>query len=187
MRLVTPEDAGPLARLLVANRRFLEPWEPLRADGYFTEAGQQQILHEALRQHECGRLLPCVILRGGTIAGRITVNNIVRASFCSGDLGYWVSRAENGRGVATEAVAAVVATAFADAGLHRLQAATLVHNVGSQRVLARNGFTEIGRAPGYLKIAGRWQEHVLFQRVDACAPDLHEDGDLSPRPSPDAT
>jgi len=32
-------------------------------------------------------------------------------------------------------------------------------------VLARNGFVRIGVAPSYLKIAGRWQDHVLFQRV----------------------
>jgi [ribosomal protein S5]-alanine N-acetyltransferase len=55
--------------------------------------------------------------------------------------------------------------AYGTCGLHRLQAATLVHNVGSQRVLAHNGFTLIGPAPSYLEIAGRWQDHLLFQRV----------------------
>ncbi len=33
----------------------------------------------------------------------------------------------------------------------------------SQRVLERNGFTRIGMAPGYLQIAGRWQDHYLYQ------------------------
>jgi len=28
-----------------------------------------------------------------------------------------------------------------------------------------NGFTLIGLAPSYLEIAGRWQDHLLFQRV----------------------
>jgi [ribosomal protein S5]-alanine N-acetyltransferase len=32
-------------------------------------------------------------------------------------------------------------------------------------VLAHNGFTLIGLAPSYLEIAGRWQDHLLFQRV----------------------
>jgi ribosomal-protein-alanine N-acetyltransferase len=32
-------------------------------------------------------------------------------------------------------------------------------------VLARVGFERIGFAPGYLKIAGQWQDHVLFQRL----------------------
>jgi ribosomal-protein-alanine N-acetyltransferase len=68
--------------------------------------------------------------------------------------------------VATAAVAAVVRIAFSDLGLHRLQADTLVHNTASQRVLARNGFTRIGLAPRSLRIAGRWQDHVLHQLLE---------------------
>jgi ribosomal-protein-alanine N-acetyltransferase len=30
-------------------------------------------------------------------------------------------------------------------------------------VLERNGFTRIGVAPAYLSIAGRWQDHALYQ------------------------
>jgi len=42
-------------------------------------------------------------------------------------------------------------------------AGTLVHNVRSQKVLLRNGFVRFGLAPSYLKIAGKWQDHILFQ------------------------
>ncbi len=41
-----------------------------------------------------------------------------------------------------------------------------MHNAGSQRVLARNGFSRIGLAPQYLRIAERWQDCVLHQRLD---------------------
>ncbi|MBT2485945.1 hypothetical protein J7E28_14660 [Microbacterium sp. ISL-108] len=49
--------------------------------------------------------------------------------------------------------------------LHRLQAATLIHNTGSQAVLTANGFERIGHAPRYLRVAGEWQDHLLFQRL----------------------
>ncbi|MDQ2699400.1 MAG: GNAT family N-acetyltransferase, partial [Actinomycetota bacterium] len=65
----------------------------------------------------------------------------------------------------TSAVAAIVRLARDELGLHRVQAATLTHNAGSQRVLERNGFEHIGFAPSYLKIAGRWQDHDLFQVI----------------------
>ena len=55
--------------------------------------------------------------------------------------------------------------AFGELGLHRVQAATLPHNAASQRVLTNNGFALIGVAPRYLRIAGRWQDHLLFQRL----------------------
>ena len=34
-----------------------------------------------------------------------------------------------------------------------------------QAVLTRAGFERIGFAPAYLKIAGKWQDHVMFQRI----------------------
>jgi len=43
--------------------------------------------------------------------------------------------------------------------------------VASQRVLARNGFVRYGTAPQYLRIAGRWQDHAMFQALDPAAAD----------------
>jgi ribosomal-protein-alanine N-acetyltransferase len=36
-------------------------------------------------------------------------------------------------------------------------------------VLLRNGFRAYGVAPEYLKIAGRWQDHVLFHLINPSA------------------
>lgn len=47
----------------------------------------------------------------------------------------------------------------------RLEASSLVHNAGSQRVLVKAGFRQIGMAPRYLEIAGEWQDHNLYQIV----------------------
>jgi ribosomal-protein-alanine N-acetyltransferase len=70
-----------------------------------------------------------------------------------------------GRGLATQAVAAAVEHAFTTLGLHRVEAATLLANPPSQGVLVRNGFEEFGMAPRYLKIAGAWHDHRIFQRL----------------------
>jgi len=164
VRRATVDDAEALAALALANRAFLSPWEPVRPDEYFTAEYQRAALR-ALHAQDPPGTVPCVILVDGEPAGRITLNNVARGAFSSADLGYWVAQQHNGRGVATAAVAAVLDLAFGKLGLHRVQAATLLHNAGSQRVLARNGFTRIGVAPRYLRIAGEWQDHVLFQRL----------------------
>jgi ribosomal-protein-alanine N-acetyltransferase len=62
-------------------------------------------------------------------------------------------------------VAHVVGAASTALGLHRIQAATLLHNGPSRRILRRTGFQEIGVAPAYLKIAGTWQDHLLHQLI----------------------
>jgi ribosomal-protein-alanine N-acetyltransferase len=95
----------------------------------------------------------------------VSLSNIVRGAFQSANVGYWVDRARNGRGLATGALAAVVEEAFGTLGLHRLEAGTLVDNVASQRVLEKNRFELIGLARRYLHIGGDWRDHLLFQRT----------------------
>jgi [ribosomal protein S5]-alanine N-acetyltransferase len=166
-RLITPDDAPVLADVLRANRDFLAPWEPVRGDDYFTEAGQRAAIQDALAQYEQGRNLPFVIVEEPAgVVGRITLNGIVRGPFLSCSVGYWVSQAVGGRGLATAALRETIGVAFGELGLHRIQAETLLDNVASQRVLDRNGFVRIGMAPRYLKIAGRWQDCILYQVIN---------------------
>jgi [ribosomal protein S5]-alanine N-acetyltransferase len=171
-RLLAREDAAELAAVLAANRTFMAPWEPVRDDRYFTADGQRDVIAAALEQHAQGAGIPHVIVDGpgesdgsGAIVGRITLNGIVRGPFLSCSVGYWVSEAANGRGLATAALREMVRVAFDDLGLHRVQAETLIHNHASQRVLERNGFVRFGLAPAYLNIAGQWQDHIMFQLV----------------------
>jgi len=166
-RLITTDDAPVLAELQRLNRTYLAPWEPLRSDEYFTEGGQHAAIEQALTEYEQGRNLPYVILdEGADIVGRITLNGIVRGPFLSCSVGYWVSQSVSGRGVATAALREIIGVAFNELGLHRIQGETLLDNFASQRVLERNGFARIGMAPEYLKIAGRWQDLILYQLIN---------------------
>lgn len=169
-RLLRLDDAAALSTLVRENRAFLAPWEPLHPEAYYTPEGQREVVRAALDRHRQGAMLPHVILDGDRVIGRVTLNTIVRGAFQSCHLGYWVSEQDNGRGHATGAVAALAEVAFDALALHRIQAGTLVHNTRSQRVLERNGFERFGLAPAYLHIAGRWQDHVLFQLINPAMP-----------------
>lgn len=158
-------DAPALAALFAAQRKHLAPWDPRREPAFFTRGGQRARLVQVERERTAGTSFRFVILEGGELAGEVSVTNVVRRSFQSANVGYWVAGERNGRGVATAAVAAACTFAFGELELHRLEAGTLLHNVGSQIVLDRNGFTPFGVAPKYLRIAGAWCDHVLFQRT----------------------
>jgi ribosomal-protein-alanine N-acetyltransferase len=157
IRPLVPRDADELARLLAANRHFLAPFEPERPESFYTPRGQRSRIRTA--EHLFA------ILDGRSIAGTIALSNVALAAFRSANVGYWVDEARNGRGLASRAVADLVEHAFGELGLHRLEAGTLVDNLGSQRVLEKNRFVRIGLAPLYLHIAGEWRDHVLFQRT----------------------
>lgn len=162
------DDVPELTALHRANREFLAPWEPIREDEFFSEVGQAAIVRADLDLYDEGRKLPRVIVDdAGRIVGKVTLNGIVRASsFLSCAMGYWVSESENGKGLATRAVGEVVRHAFGELELHRVQAEVMPRNAGSQRVLERNGFERFGMAPGYLRIAGRWEDHIMYQALN---------------------
>ncbi len=166
LREIRTGDGAELARAYTANREHLAPWEPLRDASFYTAEWQENHVRQCVVDAADGRGARFVIESSdGRILGRVNLNNIVRGAFRSADLGYWVDAEHGRRGLASRSVRAIVEHAREDLALHRIQAATLLHNVASQRVLAVNGFARIGVAPKYLHIAGEWQDHVLFQLV----------------------
>ncbi len=165
LRPVRIGDAPALAALYQAEREFLAPFEPERDGTFYTASGQARILERTIALRTAGFAERFLIMVDEELVGVLAVNNIVRGVFQSATIGYFVAQGHNGRGIATQAVAHVCDWAFGQAALHRLEAGTLTDNVPSQRVLEHNGFTQIGVAPQYLRIAGRWQDHLLFQRL----------------------
>ncbi|WP_461165004.1 GNAT family N-acetyltransferase [Arthrobacter sp. R4-81] len=167
LRLMTTGDCEALAELQVRNREFLSPWDPTRTEDYFTVEGQRADVEAALARHGRGDAMPWVILDDdGAVAGRLTLSGITRGPFQSCSMGYWLSEDRTGKGLATEAVRAAVASAYTELELHRVQAETLIANVASRNVLAKTGFQQYGIAPKYLKIAGAWQDHLMFQHLN---------------------
>jgi ribosomal-protein-alanine N-acetyltransferase len=165
VRALVGEDAEPLADLYLANREHLAPFEPTHDEAFYTLAGQRHRVAAALADREQGRSLPFVIEVDGRPAGRGNGTNIAHGGLRSGSHGYWVAADTVGRGVATSAVRQVIDDCITNHCLHRLEAGTLVDNLASQRVLEKNGFERIGLARRYLLIAGRWQDHLLFQKT----------------------
>ena len=159
------DDAGELLALRLANRAFLAPFDPVRPESFFSRAGQAGVIADADERRVAGTGFAFAIVEGGAIVGQVNVSNVVRGVFCSANLGYWVARERNGRGIAKEAVRLALAEAFDHIGLHRVEAGTLLDNVASRRVLAGNGFRQIGIARRYLRIAGEWRDHALFERL----------------------
>lgn len=156
--------AAPLlADFFSRNRSFLEKWEPAREAEFYTRAGQERCLAADLEEFRQGRLLRLWIFKNGQedrVIGSVAFNHIVRGAFLSCYLGYRLDAAETGRGYAAEAINRGVALMFGEYGLHRIEANVMPGNVPSLRVLEKLGFRSEGLARRYLKINGRWQDHL---------------------------
>jgi ribosomal-protein-alanine N-acetyltransferase len=164
LRALTADDAPALARMYVRNRAHLAPWEPVRPEDFYTVAGQVESVTAKLAAVEAGQMETWLLHHDVDVVGQVNVNNIIRAVLQSASIGYALDQDHLGRGLATRLVAHAARRAD-ERGLHRLEAATIVDNVRSQGVLLRNGFVRYGTAERFLFIAGRWQDHHLYQRI----------------------
>ncbi|MFD8982657.1 GNAT family N-acetyltransferase [Streptomyces sp. NPDC059564] len=165
MRPLEDEDSKGLCRAYLRNRDHLRPWEPRRGEDFFTEQGQADRVRGRLKERDAGRLVPWVLACGDELVGTMTLYNIVLGPFRSANVGAWVDAEYGGRGLATEALRAACRAADEQLDLHRIEGATAIANLASQRLLAKCGFELIGTVPHYLYIDGEWRDHILFQRI----------------------
>jgi [ribosomal protein S5]-alanine N-acetyltransferase len=157
IRRATKADARPLHALYVANRAWLEPFQP----GTDPDRRYQLAYH----RDWVGRPGRYVILDEGEIAGGLSLVVTPDDAMRSAMLGYWVAEDRGGRGLATQAVREALELAYGELGLHRVEAGTRVDNVRSQRVLEKCGFTRVGVLRQHLLIDGVWRDHYLYERL----------------------
>jgi ribosomal-protein-alanine N-acetyltransferase len=158
----TVDDAGGLATLYAGNWEEIQTTEPWRPPDFCTESGQRRRISDALSRPD---MLHFVILQGTAAVGTIGFEHLVRDAEKTADLGYWVDRAQRGRGIASHAVVLAVEYAFSGLGLDRVRANVEPDNIASRRVLERTGFQLAGRHS--MEIAGRRVDHLVFERVVA--------------------
>jgi len=100
-----------------------------------------------------------VVTNEDELAGVINLNEIVRYGFQSAYLGYYAFTPHAGKGLMRTALALVLARAFGDLGLHRVEANIQPGNRRSIALVRGLGFRHEGLARSYLKISGRWRDH----------------------------
>lgn len=95
----------------------------------------------------------------GELLGTVTVSQMLRGSYQSASVGYWIGVAHANKGFMREAMARVVTELFCTYRLHRLEANVQPTNRWSKRLLRGLGFRREGYSRRLLKIRGRWCDH----------------------------
>lgn len=167
LRPPTMSDYPAWAELRALSREQLVPWEPAWPRDELTRSSFRRRLRHYQREQREDLGYAFVILedRGDRILGGLTLSNVRRGVAQAATLGYWLGTPYTRQGRMSAAVGAIIRFAFQELKLHRLEAATMPANLGSIRVLERNGFEREGYARQFLKINGVWEDHLLFARV----------------------
>ncbi|NIF49201.1 GNAT family N-acetyltransferase [Enterobacter sp. Ap-1006] len=148
---------------LKRNRENFTPFEPLRAEDYFSEAGIRQRITLSDLDHEARKslLLVFTLKDSAEIIGSINFTNFIYGVFQAGHLGFSLDQEYEGKGFMYEALSSAMDYVRRQYGLHRIMANHLADNQRSKNTLAKLGFVQEGFARSYLKINGKWQDHVL--------------------------
>ena len=100
------------------------------------------------------------------IVGVININNIVRGSFLSASLGYYIGQPYLGKGYMQTAMQQLIDYAFNTQGLHRLEANIQPENTRSLNFVKRTGFVYEGLSKNYLYLSGQWRDHERWAIYD---------------------
>jgi len=163
LRRPIPRDAERFLSAVHASRRLHGAWVTAPA----TRAGFRDYLARFGKPLRGAQHLGFVAatVEDDALVGMLNLSEIVRGAFESAYLGYYAFAPHAGRGYMTEALALLLDAAYDDVGLHRVEVNVQPSNVRSVALVERIGFAREGYSRRYVKISGRWRDHVRFAMV----------------------
>ena len=168
IRIPEVRDSESLVSYFQRNQRHLEAVEPLRSAEFYTrEHWERQIpkFHDNFQDDRGLRLFAFLKARPELAVGAIEYSNFSRGPFQACNLGYSIDHEFEGKGFMIEALKATNRFVFENLGFHRIMANYLPHNQRSALLLKKLGFSVEGYARDYLKIQGKWQDHILTSLI----------------------
>jgi ribosomal-protein-alanine N-acetyltransferase len=156
LRPPEPEDREAFIAAMVDSAELHRPWvtPPVTTpefDAWLTRAGRTDFdANLAVRPED------------GEIVGYFNLSQIIRGPLQSAFLGYGGVARWSGVGYMAAALRLVQERSFTDLGLHRIEANVQPGNAPSIALVERCGFVREGFSERYLKIGGRWRDHVRF-------------------------
>ncbi len=168
LRPPSTSDYAEWAELRALSRAHLTPWEPSWSRDELTRSSYRRRLRAYGQdaRDDLGYSFFIAEAATGSMLGGMNVSNVRRGAAQSASLGYWIGAPHAGQGWMQKAVRTVLPFAFRVLHLHRLEAASMLSNIRSQRVLEKTGFTREGVARRFLKINGTWEDHIIFSRLE---------------------
>jgi len=164
IRPVAAADAAALLRFELAHRAYFERWVQARDPAFYSATGVAAAIAAAESARAAGQAFQYLVVDGERIVGRVNLTQVRRAHFHCADLGYRIGEHDGGRGIASRAVALCLVQAFGEHGLARVEATARPANLGSIRVLERNGFRQFGHSRRSFELGGQWHDRLMFER-----------------------
>ena len=155
-------DAPAIAKIL--NNRRVSRWLESVFYPYKLEDAKKRI-NRAIRENKKSqpKTIILVIEIDGQPSGVIGFSNIVHGHML--ELGYWLKPAYWGKGIMSEVIKTACYYAFREFKIRRIQAEIFVGNIGSEKVLLKNGFVHEGLKRKSARKNNRFFDCNMFAKI----------------------
>lgn len=164
-RLLGKQDAERMSTYYLANEAHFKRWSPKQQANYHSLVSWQARIGDHLAEQE--RLAACyfIALESDQVVAHCSLSQIAFGPFQACYMGYGIDHRFEGRSIMKALCLHVIEYAYTEIGLNRIMANYMPYNNRSAKLLKTLGFTIEGRASRYLKINGRWEDHILTSLV----------------------
>ena len=164
LRPAKRRDAIKWQKLRLSSKKFLSPWEPSWDASSCSRRSFMRYLKNSSYLANIDRSYSFLIFKekDKDLIGGVNVFNVRRGVSQSSSIGYWIGKRYSRKGYMFEALSILLPSLFVDLRLHRIEAAVLTHNKPSRNLLEKIGFKQEGICRSYLKIDGKWQDHIMY-------------------------
>ncbi len=169
IRQLNKDAAALVLAFYLENRDLFEPWEPKRADRFYTLSYQKASLSAEYHQMLEGKLLRYwVFLKDHPeeIIGSFCFQNFLKAPYKSCSLGYKFSKRHHHQGYAYECIQRGLELLFEKHSIHRVEAFIMPDNQPSLRLIERLQFLYEGISYSYADINGTWADHKRYSLIN---------------------
>lgn len=169
LRIAALNEVDKIVRYIQRNRAHLKPWEPARDERYFTESAwigaPERDRGEAL-DNEAYRFRLLLPNGDGEYIGTVSLRDIAYGPMHNAIIGYSLDHGFQGHGYMREAVAAVLAYAFDELNMRRVEACFMPANERSKQLLTSLGFEIEGLLRSSLEVDGKWEDHCICSLIN---------------------
>lgn len=164
LELIKYKDIDEIFHFEIDNSAFFERSLPPRPLEYHDIISFEKLMKTILDEQSKNQCFMHIIRNNSKkMVGRINFHSLSGENLKSAELGYRIGEKYQGQGYATEAVKTAVKAGFDQYGFNRIEAGTSTKNIGSQKVLEKNGFKFIGRENRVIKVNGQWLDGLLYE------------------------
>jgi ribosomal-protein-serine acetyltransferase len=160
LRPFREDDAQSVFDVVSRNYEHLRPYMHWAAPDYSMDSARE-FIRNSIESFRSGSSMGLAILRAEIFIGTMGLVKIDRTSR-RGEIGYWVDKHEEGKGIISRACSRLIEYAFDELQMNRMEIRCSSENLRSSAVPERLGFVKEGVLRQYELRDGRLHDYCIY-------------------------